>query len=160
MYVCIQFDQDENINILQIRWNTFCSCIMKKLSQHGTTWNSQVMMLSVMVRTFVTLCRDKCVWSYVTLWNSAQGIWNIKDKEEVYISTFCGYIGKNLHTIIFSSFYESFKHSKIIHCCFFRKCEMAPLHSQSMLSELLCIISPWQFLCAVELEILHNNYLI
>ena len=107
---------------MQIRWNTFCSCIMKKLSQHGTTWNSQVMMLSVMVRTFVTLCRDKCVWSYVTLWNSAQGIWNIKDKKEVCISIFCGYIGKNLHTIIFSSFYESFKHSNIIHCCFFRKC--------------------------------------
>ena len=83
-----------------------------------------------------------------------------KIKEEVYNSIFCGYIGKKLHTIIFSSFYESFKHSKIIHCCFFRKCEMAPLHSQSMLSELLCIISPWQFLCAVELEILHNNYLI
>ena len=61
---------------------------MKKLSQHGTTWNSQVMMLSVMVRTFVTLCRDKCVWSYVTLCNSAQGIWNIKDKKEVCISIF------------------------------------------------------------------------
>ena len=83
-----------------------------------------------------------------------------KIKEEVYNSISCGYVGKNLHTIIFSSFYESFKHSKIIHCCFFRKCEMVPLHSQSMLSELLCIISPWQFLCAVELEILHNNYLI
>ena len=73
---------------MQIRWNTFCSCIMIKISQHGTTWNSQVMMLSVMVRTFVTLCRDKCVWSYVTLWNSAQGIWNIKDKKEVCISIF------------------------------------------------------------------------
>ena len=67
---------------------------MKKLSQHGTTWNSQVMMLSVMVRTFVTLCRDNVCGLMLRyeIVHKEYGI--LKIKEEVYNSIFCGYIGK------------------------------------------------------------------